>query len=151
MVEMMSKFKQAMRHLEEELGRLPTTDELSEYLEMSPKKLKIIKKAVKAYNSPTQSGSADGEITINEMVADPNMLCPDEIAVDNDELRHLGELLEQVDQREASILKLRYGLDGEDPLTLKEIGKRIGLTRERVRQLEHLSLRKLRDAMMVEA
>jgi RNA polymerase primary sigma factor len=151
MVEMMSKFKQAMRHLEEKLGRMPTTEELSEHLEMSPKKLKIIKKAVKAYNAPTQSGSADGEITINEMVADPNMLCPDEIAVDNDELRHLAELLDQVDEREASILKLRYGLDGEEPLTLKEIGKRVGLTRERVRQLEHLSLRKLRDAMMVEA
>lgn len=150
MVEMMSKFKVAMRELEEKLGRMATTEELSQHMKMSVKKLKIIKKAVKAYNSPTQSGSADGEITINELVADTNTPFPDEIATGNDELRQLSELLEQVDQREASILKLRYGLGGEDPLTLKEIGKRVGLTRERVRQLEHLSLRKLREAMMVE-
>ena len=57
------------------------------------------------------------------------------------------QLLDTIDEREANILKLRYGLNGEDPLTLKEIGQRIGLTRERVRQLEHQSLRKLRDAM----
>jgi RNA polymerase primary sigma factor len=151
MVEMMSKFKQAMRELEDRLGRLPTIDELSDYLKMSPKKLKIIRKAVKAYHSPTQSGSADGELTINELVADTHMLTPDEIVKDNDELHQLGMLLEQIDQREAKILKLRYGLDGDDPMTLKEIGLKIGLTRERVRQIEHESLRKLRDAMMVGA
>ena len=66
----------------------------------------------------------------------------------NDELRQLGELLESIDERAAKILKLRYGLDGEDPMTLKEIGERIGLTRERVRQIEHESLAKLRNAMM---
>src|SRR5437763_12404960 len=58
MVEMMSKFKQAMRQLEDHLGRLPNIDELSEHLKMSVKKLKIIKKAVKAYHSPTQFVSA---------------------------------------------------------------------------------------------
>src|SRR3982751_3608131 len=65
MVEMMSKFKMANRELEDRLGRPPTVEELSEYMKMPRKKLHIIKKAVKAYNSPTQSGSADGEVTIN--------------------------------------------------------------------------------------
>src|SRR3954462_3128172 len=61
MVEMMSKFKQAMRELEPVLGRLPNIEELSEYLKMSVKKLKIIKKAVKAYHSPTQfTGASSG-------------------------------------------------------------------------------------------
>src|SRR5580704_3081663 len=72
MVEMMGKLRYAMRDLEEQLGRLPSLDELSSHMKMSTKKLKIIKKAVKAYNSPTQSGSADGELTIEEMVADTN-------------------------------------------------------------------------------
>ena len=66
----------------------------------------------------------------------------------SDELRQLGELLEGIDERAAKILKLRYGLEGEDPMTLKEIGQRIGLTRERVRQIEHEALSRLKDAMM---
>src|SRR5436305_2076567 len=62
MIEMMSKLKNATRELEDQLGRLPTTDELAAHMKMPRKKLHIIKKAVKAYNSPTQSGSADGEM-----------------------------------------------------------------------------------------
>jgi RNA polymerase primary sigma factor len=120
---------------------------------MSPKKVKIIRKAVKAYHSPTQfgGGSGDSEMTINELVADTHNPGPDELVRDSDEIRRLGELLHQIDEREGRILRLRYGLDGEDPMTLKEIGVRIGLTRERVRQIEHEALRKLRDWMMVEA
>jgi RNA polymerase primary sigma factor len=155
MIEMMSKLKTANRELEDELGRLPTVDELSEHLKMSVKKLKIIRKAVKAYHAPTQSGSAgtDGsdEMTINDMVADTHNPGPDEQVNNSDELRQMTELLDEIDERAAKILKLRYGLEGEDPMTLKEIGKRIGLTRERVRQIEHEALAKLRDVMMIEA
>lgn len=148
MVELMSQFKQAMRQLEDHLGRLPNIDELSAHLKMSPKKLKIIRKAVKAYHSPTQVASDDGELTINDLVADTHNPTPDQEVTDSDELRQLGELLDDIDDRASNILKLRYGLTGEDPLTLKEIGERIGLTRERVRQIEHEALRKLRDQMM---
>jgi RNA polymerase primary sigma factor len=155
MVEMMAKFKQGMRHLEDQLGRLPSTEELSAYLKMPVKKLKIIKKAVKAYHSPTQfSGGGHGgddEMSIGDLVADMNNPPPDEIVRSIDDLRQLEELLDQIDERAAKILKLRYGLEGQDPMTLKEIGVQIGLTRERVRQIEHEALRKLRDAMMVGA
>ena len=150
MVEMMGKLRTAMREQEEILGRLPTVDELSAHMKVSPKKVRIIKKAVKAWNSPTQSGSADGELTINEMVTDTNNPPPDMQVQDADELRRLAELLETIDDRAAKILKLRYGLDGAGPLTLKEIGEKIGLTRERVRQIEHEALRRLRDAMLAE-
>ncbi len=148
MVEMMAKLRVAMRELEDRLGRLPSNEELSAHMKLSPKNLKIIRKAVKAYSSPTQSGSDDGELTINELVADTHNPTPDEEVCGNDELRHLGELLESIDDRAARILKLRYGLEGEDPMTLKQIGERIGLTRERVRQIEHESLAKLRNAMV---
>ena len=149
MIEMMSKVKQANRELEDHLGRLPNIEELSAHIKMPAKKLRIIRKAQKAYNSPTQSGSADGEVTINELVADTNNLPPDEIVQDEDELKQLAGLMEGMDLRAAKILKLRYGLDGDDPLTLKEIGLRVGLTRERVRQIEHEALMKLRDAMLM--
>ena len=151
MVEMMSKMKQAMRELEDVLGRLPTIDELSTRLGMSPKKLKIIRKAIRAVNTPTQSGSADGELTINDLVPDTNNPTPDDQVCNTDDIRHLMKLLGNIDEREATILRLRYGLAGEDPMTLKEIGHRIGLTRERVRQIEHEALRKLRDSMMAKA
>jgi RNA polymerase primary sigma factor len=147
MVEMMTKLKVAMRELENRLGRQPMIEELSAHMKVSPKKVRIIRKAAKAFNAPTQSGSDDGEVTIENMVADENNPSPDQIVLDNDERLKLGELLEDIDEREANILKLRYGLNGEDPLTLKEIGARIGLTRERVRQLEHLALKKLKEAM----
>ncbi|HEX8912667.1 MAG TPA: sigma-70 family RNA polymerase sigma factor [Humisphaera sp.] len=147
MVEMMSKLKHATREMEEKLGRLPTTQELALHMKLSPKKLNIIRKAVKAYNSPTQSGSDDGELTINDIVPDVNNLPPDEQVTGNDELKHLARLLDAIDERAAKILKLRYGLEGEEPMTLKEIGTRIGLTRERVRQIEHEALGKLRVAM----
>src|SRR5450432_3998285 len=150
MIEMMSKFRQAIRELEPGLGRLPTSEELSEHLKMSVKKLKIIKKAVKAYHSPTQfSSGGDETMTISDVVPDTHNPTPDESVRGTDELRQLGELLEQIDDRAAKILKLRYGLDGQDPMTLKQIGLHIGLTRERVRQIEHEALGKLRDAMMV--
>lgn len=151
MVEMMSKLKMGTRELEDVLGRLPTTAELSAHMKLSPKKLNIIRKAVKAYNSPTQSGSDDGELTINELVADTHNPTPADLVTDRDELKQLERLLDAIDERAAKILKLRYGLEGEDPMTLKEIGERIGLTRERVRQIEHEALNKLREAMTVEA
>ena len=147
MVEMMSKMKQAMRELEEELGRLPMIEELSAHMNMSPKKLRIIRKAIKAVNTPTQSGSTDGELTINDLVPDTNNPGPDESVGQRDDLRQMQDLLCEIDEREATILRLRYGLAGEEPMTLKQIGMRIGLTRERVRQIEHEALRKLRDVM----
>src|SRR5881296_230926 len=99
MVEMMSKLKYATREMEDVLGRLPTTDELSHHLKMSPKKLKIIRKAIRAVNTPTQSGSADGELTINDLVADMNTPTPDEAVLEGDNIRHLLDLLDNIDER----------------------------------------------------
>ena len=84
-------------------------------------------------------------------MADTHNPGPDEQVHNADDLQHMAALLANIDQRASKILKLRYGLEGEDPMTLKEIGVRIGLTRERVRQIEHESLGRLRDVMMAKA
>src|SRR3989440_10974591 len=93
MVEMMSKMKHAMRELEDVFGRLPSIDELSIHLKMSPKKLKIIRKAIRAVNTPTQSGSADGELTINDLVAVRNTPTPDDAGMAGANSLHLLDQL----------------------------------------------------------
>lgn len=149
MMELMSKFRQASRRLEERLGRQPHTDELAHEMQVSAKKVRIIRKAIKAFNAPTQfnGGGSDADDTVNieDVVPDHNGLTPDEEVSGHDVLRRLEQLLDQIDERAATILKLRYGLEGEEPMTLKQIGQKIGLTRERVRQIEHETLRRLRD------
>lgn len=152
MVELMTRFKMSTRKLEDELGRLPNLDELATHMEVPAKKVKIIKQALKAFNSPTQFGGAsrgggEDEITMEATVADMNMWTADDIMEHDDDLKNLEGLLDDIDQRAATILKLRYGLDGEEPLTLKEIGEKIGLTRERVRQIEHETLKRLQGSL----
>ncbi len=147
MVELMTRFKMCTRALEDELGRLPTLEELAQRMDVQPKKVRIIKKALKAFNSPTQFGGGDDEITIEGVVADENNMTPDDAVEHEDDLKNLEALLDDIDHRAATILKYRYGLGGEDPLTLKQIGVKIGLTRERVRQIEHETLARLRDTM----
>jgi RNA polymerase primary sigma factor len=147
MVELMTRFKMSTRALEEELGRLPNVDELAHHMQVPAKKVKIIKKALKAFNSPTQFGGGDEDITIEAMVADENARTPDQILQHADDLSNLQELLDDIDMRAATILKYRYGLSGEEPLTLKEIGEKVGLTRERVRQIEHETLKRLNESM----
>lgn len=146
MVELIAKWKKASRDLEEEFGRQPNIQELSQHLGLPPRKIKIIRKAVRASQRPTHTSStgADDEgLTLDSMLEDYRHPTPYEQALHDDDLVTIGHLLDAIDDREATILRLRYGLDGEEPMTLKEIGKEIGLTRERVRQIEIQTLRKL--------
>ena len=152
MVELMTKFRRAMRDLADELGHPPSDEQLRHHLSVSVKKLGIIKLAMKAYHSPTQFSGGIGddgdELTINDVVADLNNPLPDEEVMNFDNLEQMHDLLEEIDDRAATILRLRYGLAGEEPMTLKEIGKRVGLTRERVRQIEHEAIARLRETML---
>ena len=81
------------------------------------------------------------------MLMDNRAKTPDTEMVESDDLKHVIVLLEKMDKREASVLRMRFGLDDEEPKTLKEIGECLGLTRERVRQIESEALQKLNESM----
>ena len=147
MVELLSKWRRASTRLNEELGRTPTPEEIARVLGLPKKKLPIIKKAIRIYNSTPQTDQSEAGWTLGDMVTDEQMRAPDEMMVENDDLRYVMQRLETMDQREATVLKMRFGIGGGDPHTLKEIGEKLGLTRERVRQIETEALGKLAEGL----
>ncbi len=143
MVELLSKWRRATNRLAEELGRTPTPEEIARVLGLPRKKLPIIKKAIRIYNLTPQTDQADAGWSLGEMIQDERVRTPDTEMVENDNMVHVLQQLETMDSREATVLRMRFGLDGHEPRTLKEIGETLNLTRERVRQIETEALGKL--------
>jgi RNA polymerase primary sigma factor len=147
MVELLSKWRRATARLTEELGRSPTPEEVARVLGLPKKKLPIIKKAIKIYNATPQTDQAEAGWTLGDMVMDERQLTPDDALVETDCLHHALDMLANMDQREATVLRMRFGLDNHEPRTLKEIGEQLGLTRERVRQIETEALNKMAEGL----
>jgi RNA polymerase primary sigma factor len=147
MVELLSKWRRASARLTEELGRTPTQEEVGRVLGLARKKLPIIKKAIQIYNNTPQTDQTDAGWSLGEMVMDERLKAPDEELLDHDVLSTAMELLEGLDVREATVLRMRFGLADTQAHTLKEIGTELGLTRERVRQIETEALAKLADGL----
>jgi RNA polymerase primary sigma factor len=150
MVELLSKWRKATAKLQDEFGRPPTQDEVATELEIPKKKMKIVKKAITLYNSTPQTDQPDGGWTLGEMLADERTKAPDVELIDADNLVHVYRMLDEMDPREATILRMRFGLDDGEPRTLKEIGETLGLTRERVRQIETEALARLAKGLLGE-
>ena len=147
MVELLSKWRRATVRLTDELRRNPTPEEVARLLGLPKRKLPIIKKAIQIYNSTPQSDQSDSGWSLGEMVMDDRMRSPADTMLENDVLRHVKSMMHDMDEREASVLKMRFGLENTDPHTLKEIGEKLGLTRERVRQIETEALKRLGEGL----
>lgn len=147
MVELLSKWRRASARLTEELGRSPTPEEVARVLGLPKKKLPIIKKAIQVYNNSPQSDQTEVGWSLGEMVMDERLKSPDEELLDTDVLNTVLELLDTLDSREGTVLRMRFGLGDTQAHTLKEIGAELGLTRERVRQIETEALGKLADGL----
>lgn len=143
MVEMISRFREMREQFLETEGRAPTMEELAERMEMSVSKVKHIRSAVRAVSTPAQDAETLNGPTLTEGLADDRTPSPEDALFNESQAEKIVELVADLDERESKILKLRYGLEGDEPLTLKEIGAAIHLTRERVRQIECEALRKL--------
>jgi RNA polymerase primary sigma factor len=147
MVELLSKWRRATSRLTEELGRTPTPEEIARVLGLARKKLPIIKKAIHIYNSTPQTDQVEAGWSLGDMVMDERMKSPDEELLELDALTHVMDMLQHLDPREATVLRMRFGLDDMTPRTLKEIGEQLNLTRERVRQIETEALGKLAEGL----
>ncbi len=149
MVDLIARWKQTTRKLEERLGRQPTVHELAEEMGLPVKKLLIVRRAVKAYHAPSQSpAKGDGEeADLGDIFEDTRGVAPERDVERREDLALITKLLESIDERDARVLRLRFGLEGKEPLTLKEIGQEVGLTRERVRQIEVEALKKLQQQL----
>jgi len=144
MVELLSKWRKMSARLQDELGRTPTQEEVATKLDISKKKLRIVKKAIKLYNAtPQSSDNSEDALTLGDIVPDERVKPPQEEMIENDNLKHVYRLMDEMEPRDAAILKMRFGLDDTEPMTLKEIGETLGLTRERVRQIEGTILKRL--------
>jgi RNA polymerase primary sigma factor len=147
MVELLSKWRRASSVLTEQLNRTPTAEEIAVVLEIPKKKLRIVKKAIALYNASPQSEQDESGLTLGDIVPDERTRGPEDELINSDNLKHVFRLLDEMDSREATILRMRFGLDDSEPRTLKEIGGALGLTRERVRQIEGEALRKLNRSL----
>src|SRR5438874_1930059 len=116
MVQLLSKWRQASAKLQDELGRPPTHEEVAKRLNLPKKKLEIIKKAIHVYDTTPQSDQqAEGGRSIEELIMDGSTRSPDLEMIAADDLRHLMELLDKMDPREATVLRMRFGLDDNEP------------------------------------
>ena len=147
MVELLSKWRRASTRLTEELGRTPTPEEVGRVLGLPKKKLPIIKKAIRIYNLTPQTDQADAGWSLGEMIMDERVRSPEEELVEHDNVTQVLRQLDLMDQRESTVLRMRFGLGDNEPRTLKEIGEKLGLTRERVRQIETEALGKLAESI----
>ena len=147
LVEKIGKMRRVSSQMMEELGREPSDDELAEEIGLSSSKVAALKRAAlrpASLDEPIQEGEC---FEFGDIVGDEESDDPFETLRDKDMLEEVDELLDMLGDRERMIINSRFGLDGQEPKTLEEIGETFGVTRERIRQLQNVALLKLRGAL----
>jgi RNA polymerase primary sigma factor len=148
MVSLLSKWKRAQAVLADRLGRTPTPDEIGKALRLSKRKIGIVAKAIKVNNlSPHSEAPSDEGPALDDVLTDDRSKAAETQLIESDDLDRILEYIGTLDDREAMVIRMRFGLDSYDPMTLREVGENLGLTRERVRQLESQALQKLIAAL----
>jgi RNA polymerase primary sigma factor len=142
-VEKLNKIGRIERKLLGELGREPTVEEIAVELELDPVEVEHIKRSAQAPVSLEKPVGDDEESEFGHFLADETAPAPDDAAETALRKETLGRILQTLSLRERRVLEMRYGLDGQHPRTLDEVGRTFNVTRERVRQIENQCLKKL--------
>ena len=144
----LAKTSRVRRDLQLTLGREPTDREIAAEVGFSEEQMAQLNRVARAPVSLDAPVGEDGQTAVGDMIADDEAEEPLEEIADKMLTEHLAEAMDQLEPREQEVLRLRYGLGTGTPLTLEQIGQRFGRTRERIRQIEGMALRKLRRPNM---
>jgi RNA polymerase primary sigma factor len=150
MVTLINHWRHTATELENQLGKTPEIEEMADIMKLSLRKAKIINRIVKILSSTTDSIDSDEpgeEQMFDPALEDQSSGQPEDELVADEEKETVLKLLDEIEPREATILRLHYGLNGKEPMTLRDIGKKLGLTRERIRQILRGALTKLYEYM----
>jgi RNA polymerase primary sigma factor len=143
-VEKLNKIVRSERKLRAELGREPNAVEIGRDLDLSPEEVEQIRRSAQTPVSLEKPVGDEDESEFGHFLTDENLPLPDEEAEITLRKETLRKILGTLSSRERQVLELRYGLDGQHPRTLDEVGRAFNVTRERIRQIENQSLKKLR-------
>ena len=147
MVDKIAKMRRISTLLTESIGREPTDDELAEELGLPRRKLSLLKRASQRPVSLDAPVNEDESIGLSDIIGDDKAQSPLDALVDKNIHHQLDDLLEVLDEREHRIIGARFGLNGKKAMTLEEVGREFGVTRERIRQLQNVALEKMRKAL----
>lgn len=148
MVELISQFKQKAAEMSLKAGgHKPDTRIIAREIGLTDEQLEMMRAALNANTQSADYRGGDGESSLTDMIADFRNRDPAEVVTTANEIAMLTEMLDGISEREAKILKMRYGIGYDHPMTLSEIGEELDLTRERIRQIENNAMRTLQTIM----
>jgi RNA polymerase primary sigma factor len=149
MVELITRWRRTSAVFEDEQSRPPTVEEMADLMDLPERKAKIVQQAMLAHRSASHAPTVEnGEpLDFASVIADGRLETPEKTFGRGEDLQAVLLIIETLEERGARVLRLRYGLEGQAPLTLKQIGAVIGLTRERVRQIEMDTLRRIQHKL----
>jgi RNA polymerase sigma factor (sigma-70 family) len=142
--ELYGKLRAAELRLRQQKGGDPTEEEVAEEVGLTASRVREVRDAMQELVSLDRPIGEDGDATMGDLIADSSQVDPADTALEGDALSQIDAALKALDERERIILVLRFGLGGQEPQTLEEIGAHFGLTRERIRQMQNRGLAKLR-------
>ncbi|MGA2915525.1 MAG: RNA polymerase sigma factor RpoD/SigA [Sedimentisphaerales bacterium] len=150
MVELLNHYRQVVTDLQAGLAENPTVAQIAKEMKLPVKKVNAIKEIADSTNTSFQAESQQTNQSFEETMPLSTEHLPDDDLINIEEMQKIIKMLDKLGERESQILKLRFGINGIEPLTLKQIGVKLGLTRERVRQLQQSALKQLNELMSSE-
>jgi len=149
MTDLVNRWRDAVSRLLLDLDREPTTEEVAAAMDVDAETLKAVRDAADTQSRHTQSFAYEDDGDLGDVLVDPSTPDPGDACMHGTQLVQLRRLIAALDDRQQTILRMRFGLGYDEPMTLKEIGARLGLTRERVRQIQNEALAALFSKMAV--